>query len=80
MIISIVGPCDALVVCEAVIVYEHWHLSRIEISLDLMALLPFEIPFQLQLLTRRSFKKPGLENVRKRGESFERKRGFGGEL
>lgn len=70
MIISIVSPCDALVVCEAGIVYKHWHLSRIEISLDLMALLPFEIPSQLQLLTRRSFKKPGPENVRKRGESF----------
>lgn len=49
LIISIVSPCDAVVVCEAVIVYEHWHLSRVENSLDFIALLPFEIPSQLQL-------------------------------
>lgn len=48
----------------------NWYPFRSEISLDLMVLLPFQDHSQLQLLTRCSFKKAGVENMRKRGAQF----------
>lgn len=66
----------------------NWHPFRSETSLDLWFYNhfktlsnPFPTIFQLQLLTRCSFKKAGVENMKKRGELGEeraiRKRDIG---